>query len=208
MEQLKAGTRRDDGGRARTEKKALAEDGALERYAGDLAEVARLALTNTAHSLEPPVVVTPSGGYLSESEGQAGGFFETGEAADEDKFSVDHSLTCIEFADEEEVGPLHQSLNSVHLTLEGFPSQNCAAYLCAVQRHTGSEVYFALHLKQTGSVLVYVPNKQPASSEECAQVLHEGIAFAETVGFIMDQVGLDSSDRGNILANPSVFHKG
>ena len=115
-------------------------------------------------------------------------FFDSGESAPPVGFTIDKSLSNIIFCDQAEVRFLHQSLNTVRLTIEDFPSQNCAGYICAVERKAALVVFFALYLSENRKSLVYIPDTQPDNSEECERSIRDGITFAETVGYVMDRV--------------------
>jgi hypothetical protein len=134
-------------------------------------------------------------------------FFGYREATTAVRFSIVASQLNIEYDDAaEEIESLHQSLNMVRVTIEGFPSQNCTAFLCAVKRAGTQKVYVALYLEESNRALIYLPEKQPESAEECDRIINDGITFAETAGFMMVKVGFDSKEKlAELLENIPVF---
>lgn len=181
----------------------------VDKFAQDLAEAARQSLAGPSEASEAGAVADQQSAAIAgkSRENSADPFFEMGNPGGHASFSVDSSLHWIEFTSEEEVKALHQSLNTVMLTVEGFGSENCSAYLVAVEHGGTSSVFFALHLRQSNRALIYVPDMEPVTPQACAGVIEDGINFAETVGFMMDRIGMEhTGERSKILANGTIFH--
>ncbi len=92
--------------------------------------------------------------------------------------------------------------------MEGYPSQNCTAYLCALERCGTTRVQVAFFLSESNKALIYEPEFQPETPEERQLIILGGVNFAETVGFMMDRVACDGSDaRAQTLAGSPVFRR-
>ncbi len=124
-------------------------------------------------------------------------------------FSLDKSLTAIEFAAAEEIVDLHESLNKARITPEGHQPQNCGAYVCGLLRNGGRRVYVALLLTESGKVLVYAPDKQPETDAVYAKTVRDALDFAETVGFMLGAVELDADmeKRSRVLSGMPVLRQ-
>lgn len=126
-------------------------------------------------------------------------------------FRLEKGLDCIEYGGPEDIVELHQTLNMVSISPEGHVPQSCGAYICALRRGKGFRVYVAWTLEADRKTLVYSPEKQPASAEECSLAIGDAFEFVETVGFMMDEVHLpsDPEKRARALAKmPVLCRKG
>ena len=69
-------------------------------------------------------------------------------------------------------------------------------------------VYVAFFLTESNRVLVYTPDRQPASPEEGRKIIGDGLNFIETVGFMMDRIELDSKEESaKMLEKIPVFRR-
>lgn len=114
-------------------------------------------------------------------------------------FHQDNSLQFIEFAREEEVIKLYQSINTSTLNMAGHPPQSGSAYICVVNKDGAGRVYVALLLMTSKKALVYAPEKEMETSSSLEKTIQDAIYFAETVGFMMEPVELGEGERRSQL---------
>jgi len=123
-------------------------------------------------------------------------------------FALDNALEYIPFDHQDSIKELHRSLNMARAMFEGHPPQSCAAYLCVIMKDGLDLVYVAFFLAESNRVLVYTPDRQPETPEECRKIIQDGVNFIETVGFMMDRVELDKKEESvKMLAKIPVFHR-
>jgi hypothetical protein len=138
----------------------------------------------------PPTTVTPlsaPGGEARESSPFLNPFqLEPGIT-----FAIDKSLACIEMGQEDVIRELYASSNMARMTMDDFPAQNCSAFLCVVETNGNFSLSVAFLLSESMRVLVYRPDKQPETFDDCDGIIREGIGFIETVGLIMDRIEMD-----------------
>lgn len=88
---------------------------------------------------------------------------------------------------------LQRSLGDVQVALPGIKAQRATAYVCAFSVEQGLRVAIAFHLRDTNSVVYYL-NDGNKSRKEIADVLTEGVVFAETLGFILSDLDIQKID--------------
>jgi hypothetical protein len=110
-------------------------------------------------------------------------------------FVIDKSLTCIELDQGDIFKELYSSSNMARVTMEDYPAQNCTAFLCVVDKNGVFSISVAFLLTESMKVLVYRPDRQPETFDECDGIIREGIGFIETVGLIMDRVEMGEKEE-------------
>jgi hypothetical protein len=128
-----------------------------------------------------------TGGWQSNNDGQSSGSGTV--------FLMDTSRKWLEYTSEEDIIALQKSINVARAALEGNVTQSCKGYICLINEGGNSHVYLAISLSSGDKVLIYAPDKQPASPEECTMVTNDGIHFLELIGFMMDSVKLDGDQE-------------
>lgn len=152
-----------------------------------------------AEAVAPPVPA-------EEEEFQWGGEF--GQAAPRVTFALDRSFASIAFDSDEDVVELYQSLNTARIALEEYPSQDCEAYVCVMKKKETQRVFVALYLNDNKCTLVFCPERQPETKEECERLIHGAVNFVETVGFMMDRVDLGEKEgRAKLLEKIPVLRR-
>ncbi len=128
--------------------------------------------------------------------GVAGAFFQV----DWDREQVD----CDPVRDIIEV---QQSFSMAPLSLEGFPSQYCSAYIVGFKKGGGREVNVVFHLKQSGRLLVYVPGKPISDQSGYARGMQEAQKFLQVVGMDTERMSLGNAPaaRARSLAALPLF---
>jgi len=122
-------------------------------------------------------------------------------------FNVDWDLHSVTDDPVREIVELHQSINMVQLSLEGFPNQYCSAYILGLKRAGGLTVHVVLRLIDSRHVLIYVPDKPPTDRATYARALQEAHNFLRVVGMDTERIPLPASAeaREKILAGIPVF---
>ncbi|ABB31073.1 hypothetical protein GeomeDRAFT_1595 [Geobacter metallireducens RCH3] len=104
-------------------------------------------------------------------------------------FVHDSSLSFVE-AEEADVAAVHRSLGSASAAPEGISPRPCNAYVCAIQRKGLTRVYVVLeHADRRGRWVFASPKGIPVG-EAYLPLLKEGLAFATSLGFTMQEVNL------------------
>jgi len=120
-------------------------------------------------------------------------------------FGVDWDLECVPCQSPEDVIELHQSICNAQLTLEGYPTQYCSAYIVVLRENGGRQLFMVFRLPQEDRFLVYRPVKKPSSSGELSSVIKEAHKFLQVVGVETETIKLQpgkplpSSELGDLL---------
>jgi len=80
---------------------------------------------------------------------------------------------------------LQHSLGDVQIALPGITAQHAKAYVCAFDTEHGLRVTVAFHLRDVNNVVFYLNDNSNISRKDLGAVMHEGLWFAETLGFIL-----------------------
>ncbi|HLO25439.1 MAG TPA: hypothetical protein VK187_04955, partial [Geobacteraceae bacterium] len=147
----------------------------------------------TTSSAAEAMVAVPLSAPVCENN-EASPFFNPFQQEPEVMFSVVKHEACIELDREESIRELYCSSNMARATMEGYPAQNCSAFLCALERNGIYRVHVAFFMTESDRVLVYSPDRQPETLDECEEVTRAGMGFIETVGFMMDKVEIDPGE--------------
>ncbi len=83
---------------------------------------------------------------------------------------------------------LQRSFNRIQVALPGFPSQEATAYLCAFGSARGVRVAAVLHLHLSDRLAIYLNDDGEVADRRAATVLSEGVAFVESMGFMLDDL--------------------
>ncbi len=89
---------------------------------------------------------------------------------------------------------LMQSMSDVQVVLPGMPGQMATAYLCAYSGGQGVSVAISLHLHESHQLAIYVNDEGEVPSQKVGALLKEGIRFAESIGFLLDEIDLQKLD--------------
>lgn len=107
-------------------------------------------------------------------------------------FVYDPSLSFVE-ADEADVVAIHRSTGPVSAAPEGFGARPCNAYVCAIQRGGITRVYVVLEHADRKGRWIFAAPEGIVEGDACLPLLGEGLAFASSLGFAMQEVGLSYS---------------
>ncbi len=89
---------------------------------------------------------------------------------------------------------LMQSLSDVQIVLPGMPGQQATAYLCAFSGNKGIRVAVALLLRDSRRFAIYLNDQGEVPQQSFGPVLKEGIRFAESMGFLLDDLDFEQLD--------------
>ncbi|MHB8876088.1 MAG: social motility and stimulation tgl protein [Myxococcaceae bacterium] len=113
-------------------------------------------------------------------------------------------------AGREQVVAVHQSINAPHLAVPGKQAGPAQAFLVGLRGQSGFAVFVYLYLGESADCAVYVPERRNLSPEEYAGEEGEGMAFVESMGFMMDNMnfrGLTPEDQEGLIKALPVFQK-
>ena len=105
-------------------------------------------------------------------------------------FGVDWDLEHLPCSSLDQVVEAYQSICNAQLTLEGYSTQYCSAYIFVLKENGGRQLYMVFNLPQEGRFLIYKPIKKPASSSEIQQLLKEAHKFLQVVGVETERIDL------------------
>jgi hypothetical protein len=115
-------------------------------------------------------------------------------------FQVDWDLADIAYESADDVLEVHQSISMTQLSLEGFPNQYCAAYIVALKKGKGRQVYVAFRLATSNRVLVYVPSSPPRNQDAYGRTMNEANKFLRVTGIETECLPLGKSSQGRTQA--------
>jgi hypothetical protein len=123
-----------------------------------------------------------------------GSFYsESGHASTD--FSIDPSITSIEYSDPAEIVALLYSSNTVQAVPVGSSIQRCKGYVIGMMRSGTYLTYIIWYLTESKKSVICIPQQQPEDSSECIRTLQDAVSYFETVGFMMEYEELGSSTK-------------
>jgi len=108
-------------------------------------------------------------------------------------FGVDWDLDRLPCTSLDQVSELHQSICNAQLTLEGYPTQYCTAYIVILKENGGRQLYMVFNLPQEERFLIYKPIKKPSSGGELQNLLKEAHKFLQVCGIETEQVTIQAN---------------
>ena len=103
-------------------------------------------------------------------------------------FGVDWDLEMLPCDSLDQVVELHQSICNAQLTLEGYSTQYCSAFIAVLKENGGRQLYMVFRLPQEDRFLIYKPIKKPKSSSDITQLLKEAHKFLQVVGVETEKI--------------------
>ncbi len=88
------------------------------------------------------------------------------------------------------VAMLYCSGTDIQLALPGLPSQMGRAYLVMLQGGGKVQVLVGLHMLKSGCNVFYISDAGEVPAEQADQQFEEGLVFAESMGFVLNDVEL------------------
>jgi len=84
-----------------------------------------------------------------------------------------------------------ESVYNVQLSLEGYPSQYCSAYLAVLKQGRQKRLYFLFSLKKSKHTLVCVPSQLPGDDAALRKAIAEGQKYLKKSGFELEPIAPD-----------------
>lgn len=112
-------------------------------------------------------------------------------------FRPDWDLAGLPCKSAEQVLQAWGSVSNVQLSLEGYPSQYCAAFLVVLKSGKQRQLVILFNLKGSKHTLVCVPSKVPADEAALSKAVDEGQKYLQMSGFELDKIA--PSDISRIL---------
>lgn len=94
----------------------------------------------------------------------------------------------------DQVAMAWESAFNVQISLEGYPSQYCMAFLVVLEHGKTKELFVVFRLRKSKHTLVCVPAKSPKTKAELDQVVQEALQFLRKSGFEMAEMPRDYID--------------
>jgi hypothetical protein len=103
-------------------------------------------------------------------------------------FTPDPSIQFVAATREQVVG-LIEGINQPQVSIPGKAPQGVSGHLAGLRNANGTfSIFVALHLPKTGENVVYLHPRRQLSAEEYRDVQDEGLAFLESMGFMLDNL--------------------
>jgi hypothetical protein len=103
-------------------------------------------------------------------------------------FRPDWDLEGLPCKSAEQVLQAWGSVSNVQLSLEGYPSQYCAAFLVVLKHGKQKQLVILFNLKGSKHTLVCVPSKSPADEAALDKAVGEGQKYLQMSGFELDKI--------------------
>jgi len=103
-------------------------------------------------------------------------------------FSPEPSIKFVP-ATRDQVVALIEGINQPQVSIPGKAPQAVTGHLCGLRNANGTfSIYVALHLPKSGENVIYLHPSRQVTAEEYRQVQEEGLAFLESMGFMLDNL--------------------
>jgi len=143
---------------------------------------------------EPDLPVEGHAEIASGLINEFGSFYsESGQCSTD--FSIDPSITSIEYSDPSEIVALLYSSNTVQAVPVGSSIQRCKGYVVGMMKSGSYLTYIIWYLTESKKSVICTPQQQPEDSSECVRTLQDAVSYFETVGFMMEFEELGSSTK-------------
>ncbi|TNF47400.1 MAG: hypothetical protein EP304_07835 [Deltaproteobacteria bacterium] len=84
-----------------------------------------------------------------------------------------------------------ETVFNVQMTIEGYPSQYCMAFMVVLKQGKQKKLYLLYRLKQNKHTLVCVPAKRPKDEDSLQKAIKKGLDFLRKSGFEMDEMSAE-----------------
>jgi hypothetical protein len=89
----------------------------------------------------------------------------------------------------DQVVAIIEGINQPQVSIPGKAPQGVSGHLCGLRNANATfSIYVALHLPKSGENVVYLHPRRQLSADEYRQVQDEGLAFLESMGFMLDNL--------------------
>lgn len=87
-----------------------------------------------------------------------------------------------------------ETVANVQISLEGYPSQYCMAFLVVLRVGKQKKLYLLFRLKQSRHTLVCVPTRVPKDEASLQKAVAEGLRYLKMSGFQMEEMAAEHID--------------
>lgn len=112
-------------------------------------------------------------------------------------FRPDWDLQALPCKSADQVLQAWGSVSNVQLSLEGYPSQYCTAFLVVLKAGRQKQLFVVFNLKQSKHKLVCVPSKPPTDEAGLNKLIGEGQKYLQMSGFELEKI--TPADMGRVL---------
>lgn len=109
-------------------------------------------------------------------------------------FHPDWDLEGLPCKSTEDVLQAWETVFNVQISIEGYPTQYCMAYVVVLRKGKQKRVYLLYRLKTNKHTLVCVPAKKPKDEKSLKRAIKEAMAFLKTCGFEMEEMAAEHVD--------------
>jgi hypothetical protein len=103
-------------------------------------------------------------------------------------FTPDPSIQFVP-ATRDQVVAIIEGINQPQVSIPGKVPQGVSGHLCGLRNANGTfSIYVALHLPKSGENVIYLHARRQVTADEYRQVQEEGLAFLESMGFMLDNL--------------------
>jgi len=81
-----------------------------------------------------------------------------------------------------------ETVFNVQISLEGYPSQYCMAFLVVLRIDNVKKLFMVYRLKQSKHTLICVPAAKPTNEAQLQKAIDEGLRFLKSSGFEMEEM--------------------
>lgn len=110
-------------------------------------------------------------------------------------FRPDWDLTSLPCTSADQVLQAWGSVFNVQLSLEGYPSQYCTAFLVILKVGKQKQLFIVFNLKTSKHILVCIPGKPPTDEAALTKALEAGRKYLLMSGFELEKVTPADMDR-------------
>ena len=103
-------------------------------------------------------------------------------------FHPDWDLSGLPCQSVDQIVQAWESVFNVQLSLEGYPSQYCGAFVVVLKTGKQKRLFLVFNLTKDKHVLVSVPAKQPNDEASLKKAVSEGLKFLQMSGFEMEKM--------------------
>ena len=103
-------------------------------------------------------------------------------------FHPDWDLQSLPCDSAEQILQAWASVSNVQLSLEGYPSQYCSAYLVVIKQGRQKQLYLLFNLKEIKHILVCVPATPPKDEASLGKLIGEGQKYLLMSGFDLEKL--------------------
>ena len=103
-------------------------------------------------------------------------------------FRPDWDLEGLPCKSEKHIVRAWETVFNVQISLEGYPSQYCMAFLVVLRKGNQKKLFMLFRLKQSRHTLVCVPAVSPANEAMLRKAIDEGLSFLKNSGFEMEDM--------------------